>query len=114
MRRTYTYLPADLNSNNDIDRTAIYGEVNSDLGEGWGLTLGIRGEKFSATYVDSNSVYFRPEENLYGGKMALTYQTSDGSLLYASVSKGYKTGGFNTYGSLDKALREVDTEGLLN
>ncbi len=114
LRRTYTFLPTDFNSNYDIDRTAIYGEVNSDLGEGWGLTLGIRGEKFSATYVDSNSVYFRPEENLYGGKMALTYQTSDGSLLYASVSKGYKTGGFNTDGSLDKDLREFDTEGLLN
>ena len=114
LKRTYTFLPADFNSNYDIGRTAIYGEVHSDLGEAWGLTLGIRGEKFSATYIDSNSVHFRPEENLYGGKVALTYRTSETSLIYASVSQGYKTAGFNTDGSLDQDLREFDAEGLLN
>ena len=35
-------------------------------------------------------------------------------MIYASISKGYKNGGFNTDGSLDSDLREFNAEELIN
>jgi iron complex outermembrane recepter protein len=114
LRRAYTFLPADFTSNYDIDRFAVYGELNSQLSDNLSLSLGLRGENFDARYSDSNYVNFAPDENLFGGKIALNYRTANNALLYASVSSGYKTGGFNTDGSLDKDLREFNSEELIN
>ena len=114
LRRIYTFLPADFTSNYDIDRLAVYGEINSQLRDNLSLSIGLRGENFDASYADSYAVNFSPDENLFGGKIALNYRTASDALLYASVSKGYKTGGFNTDGSLDNDLREFDSEELIN
>jgi outer membrane receptor for ferric coprogen and ferric-rhodotorulic acid len=84
------------------------------LGKNWNLTLGVRAEHFNAAYNDSNEIDFAPNKNLFGGKAALTYTTGQDNILYASVSQGYKTGGFNTDGTLDKEFREFDAEELLN
>ena len=114
LRRVYTFLPTDFSSRYDINRFAVYGEINFDLNNNWSLSLGFRGENFDATYFDSNAVNFSPDENLYGGKLTLNYRTLRNSLLYASISRGYKTGGFNTDGSLDSDLREFNAEELMN
>ena len=114
LRRVYTFLPTDFSSKHDINRFAVYGEINFDLNNNWSLSLGFRGENFDATYFDSNAVNFSPDENLYGGKLTLNYRTLRNSLLYASISRGYKTGGFNTDGSLDSDLREFNAEELMN
>ena len=114
LKRIYTFLSTDFSSRYDIKRFAVYGEINSDLNNNWGLSLGFRGENFDAAYFDSNAINFTPDEILYGGKLALTYRTSTNSLIYVSVSRGYKTGGFNTDGSLDSDLREFNAEELIN
>ena len=114
LKRIYTFLSTDFSSRYDIKRFAVYGEINSDLNNNWGLSLGFRGESFDAAYFDSNAINFTPDEILYGGKLALTYRTSTSSLIYASISRGYKTGGFNTDGSLDSDLREFNAEELIN
>ena len=114
LKRIYTFLSTDFSSRYDIKRFAVYGEINSDLNNNWGLSLGFRGENFDAAYFDSNAINFTPDEILYGGKLALTYRTSTSSLIYASISRGYKTGGFNTDGSLDSDLREFNAEELIN
>jgi iron complex outermembrane receptor protein len=114
LKRIYTFLSTDFSSGYDIKRFAVYGEINSDLNDNWGLSLGFRGENFDAAYLDSNAVNFTPDEILYGGKLALTFRTSTSSLIYASISRGYKTGGFNTDGSLDSDLREFNAEELIN
>jgi len=114
LKRIYTFLSSDFSSRYDIKRFAVYGEINSDLNNNWGLSLGFRGENFDAAYFDSNAINFTPDEILYGGKLALTYRASTNSLIYASISRGYKTGGFNTDGSLDSDLREFNAEELIN
>ncbi|HIF73690.1 MAG TPA: TonB-dependent receptor [Porticoccaceae bacterium] len=114
LKRIYTFLSTDFSSRYDIKRFAVYGEINSDLNNNWGLSLGFRGENFDAAYFDSNAINFTPDEILYGGKLSLTYRTSTSSLIYASISRGYKTGGFNTDGSLDSDLREFNAEELIN
>lgn len=114
LTRVYTYLPADFTSSYDVNRLAIFAETNTSLNQSWSLDLGLRAERFDSSYQDSYSLNFDPDENLYGGKLALNYHTASASLLYLSASRGYKTGGFNIDGSLDADLREFDAELLWN
>ncbi|MDB2445470.1 TonB-dependent receptor [Gammaproteobacteria bacterium] len=114
LQRNYTFLPENFYSKYRTNRSSVYAELNSQLGENWNLTLGVRAEQFNAAYSDSNEIDFAPNKNLFGGKAALTYTTGQDNILYASVSQGYKTGGFNTDGTLDKEFREFDAEELLN
>ncbi|HEY0962822.1 MAG TPA: TonB-dependent receptor [Pseudomonadales bacterium] len=114
LRRVYTWLPSDFTSSHDVQRTAIYAETTTQLHERWSLDAGLRGERFDAEYRDSDALAFSPRDTLYGGKLALNYRTEADNLLYASVSRGYKTGGFNLDGSLDADLREYDAEFLWN
>ncbi|MGV3591656.1 MAG: TonB-dependent receptor, partial [Gammaproteobacteria bacterium] len=114
LRRVYTWLPEDFRSSHDVQRTAFYADTTTQLHERWSLDAGLRGERFDADYRDSDALAFNPSDTLYGGKLALNYHTSTDNLLYASISRGYKTGGFNLDGSLDADLREYDAEFLWN
>jgi len=114
LNRIYTYLPADFSSSYDIDRLSVFAETNTAFGDNWSFDLGLRVERFDASYEDSDLSSFDPEDDLYGGKIALNYRTVNEQLLYISASRGYKTGGFNIDGSLDVDLREFDAELLWN
>jgi len=110
LTRQYTYLANNFTSDFDVDRVALYGEVSSELAEGLRLSVGLRAEEHSSNYSDSESVSFAPDDNLLGGRVLLEKVVADGNLLYASLTRGYKSGGFNTSGSLDADLRLFDPE----
>jgi outer membrane receptor protein involved in Fe transport len=114
LNRIYTYLPANFSSSYDIDRLSVFAETNTVVGDHWSFDLGLRVERFDASYQDSDLASFDPKDDLYGGKIALNYRTANEQLLYISASRGYKTGGFNIDGSLDVDLREFDAELLWN
>lgn len=114
LRRVYTWLPEDFRSSHDVRRTALYAETTTQLNDVWSLDAGLRTERFEANYSDSDALAFAPRDTLHGGKLALNYRTRNDNLLYASLSRGYKTGGFNLDGSLDADLREYDAEFLWN
>ncbi len=114
LTRQYTYLPADFSSAHDVSRLALYAETTTQLNAMWSVDVGLRSERFEAGYSDSEAVAFSPSDTLFGGKLALNYHTGAGNLLYGSVSRGYKTGGFNTDGSLDADLRQYGSELLWN
>ena len=112
LARIYTYAASDFYSAYTMQRNAVYADTTTTLNEQWSLDVGVRAELYSADYDDSNAVRFAPDDDLFGGKLALNYHTVRGNLLYGSISRGYKNGGFNTDGSLDADLR--DSERLLN
>jgi outer membrane receptor protein involved in Fe transport len=114
LARAYTFLPTTFTSGFDVSRLAVYAETTTQLVANWSLDAGLRSERFEADYRDSDGLRFAPSDTLAGGKLALNYHTPGQNLLYASVSRGYKTGGFNTDGALDADLREFDTEVLWN
>ncbi len=114
LTRVYTYLPEDFTSAYDINRLAVFAETNTALNDNWSFDLGLRAERFDASYQDSDLAGFDPEDDLYGGKIALNYRTDNNNLLYVSASRGYKVGGFNIDGSLDEDLREYGPELLWN
>jgi iron complex outermembrane receptor protein len=113
LRRVYTFAAGDFTSNHNVDTLAIFGETDIALGDDWSLNVGGRLEQRDAAYRDSNAVAFSPKENLWGGRVALTYHAGRDRLAYASLARGYKAGGFNTDGSLDADLREFDPEDLI-
>jgi iron complex outermembrane receptor protein len=114
LARDYTFLPALFTSRFIIDRLAVYADTTTVLTDNFSLDIGLRSERFSAEYQDSNGLAFSPNDDLFGGKISLNYALPDSSLLYASASRGYKSGGFNTDGSLDADLREFNAETLWN
>jgi iron complex outermembrane receptor protein len=114
LRRIYTWLSGDFLSDYQIDRYAIFGQTDTELSDAWSLTAGLRYERFEADYADSDGVRFSPGEDLVGGRVVLDYEMDKGRHYYFSVSRGYKSGGFNTDGSLDADLREFDSESLWN
>ena len=111
--RQYTFA-GPFSSSFDISRVAAYGEVTAPLGDRARLTAGLRAERHSSSYSDSNLVTFDPSDNLLGGRVVLEMDVAGESLVYGLVARGYKAGGFNTNGSLDVDLREFDPEKLLS
>lgn len=114
LERVYTYLNTPFTSDYSLERTAAYIDSSTRLGERLSLDAGLRAERFSGHYSDSDALAFRPADTLFGGRLALRFQADDDSLLFTGVSRGYKTGGFNTDGSLDASLREFAAEYLWN
>lgn len=112
LERTYTFA-GPFNNDFEVAREALYGEISRDLTTHWRLTVGARIERHSADYEDTNGVAFDPDDTLFGGRVVLE-RALDSGMAYASVSRGYKTGGFNQDGSLNAARREFDEESLLN
>lgn len=110
LNRQYTYLSEDFESQFDTQNTAIYGQVDTPISEKLSLVSGLRFEKRSADYSDSNNARFSPDENLWGGKVSLEYAYHDSRMLYALISRGYKNGGFNTASSIAPENRVFDTE----
>ena len=114
LTRTYTFLPGPFSSSFEIDRLALYGEITSDLSERARLTVGLRGERHESSYADSEGVQFDPADDLWGGRLIFEWDLNARALIYASVTRGYKAGGFNASNSLDEDLREFDPEVLWN
>ena len=112
--RDYFFEPQLLTSNYGVERIALYGELATNLSATWRLTLGLRAEQHESDYVDSQGVQFAPDDDLIGGRLLLEHTLDSGGLLYASVTRGYKAGGFNTDGSLDADLRLFEPEVLWN
>jgi len=113
LTREYTYLPENFTSDYDFDTYAAFFQLDSALSEKLELSTGVRFEKRDTEYNNSDGVAFKPDENLWGGRIALKYFLSEDTMTYGSVARGYKAGGFNTDGSLDVELREFDEEYLI-
>ncbi len=112
--RIYTYAESDFTSRFEIRRMAGYGRIQGDLSRRGRLTLGLRLEAHQSYYLDSVGVAYNPDESMVGGRIAYDHALSGSWSGYASLSRGYKAGGFNLDGSLDESLRQYDAEFLYN
>ena len=92
---------------------AILGQLDFDIGESGVLGIGLRFERRSTDYVDSTGLNLGPSENMVGGEVRYSHAFSDQMTAFASISKGYKAGGFNL-GFVPAGARDFDQEGLWN
>jgi iron complex outermembrane recepter protein len=112
--RSYTFFDDDFGSRFDVQRLAVYGELEHPLGDVTRLVAGLRAERHEAEYRDSDQLSFDPVDRMLGGRLVLERDLAGNAMAYASVTRGYKAGGFNISGTLDADLREYDPEVLWN
>ena len=90
----------------ETETWAIFGQTDIDLAELWTLTLGGRVNRDSKDFdFFSTDIYFLQggdfgyqdsfSDTDWSAKAQLNYRPTDGWLLYAGVSRGIKSGGFN-------------------
>lgn len=108
-----------INSGYRARNIAAFGELDGDLAGDLRWSVGLRGERWSANYqgtttdfLGTNTGYtnaavtptaiesvtpatLSPVNNLWGGHASLTYKLDSDQSIYATLSRGYKAGGFN-------------------
>ena len=115
----------------DIEAIAVYGQGTYTLSEVMRLTLGLRYSTEEKTVTSAGIVDGGPPTGIIVGpfdpttasedwsstdfRVALDYDLSDSSLLYASVASGFKSGGFaGSPKTAAAAQRTFDEENALN
>ncbi len=112
--RQYTYAAGDFISSFDTRNSALYGQLDTYLSDTLTLSTGLRLERRSSDYDDSDGVRHDTSENLWGGRLALIASPTDDMLVYGLISRGYKAGGVNSDPALTAQAREFDTEDMWN
>jgi iron complex outermembrane recepter protein len=108
-----------INSGYRARNVALFGELDGDVARDLRWSLGLRGERWSASYqgtttdfLGTNTGYsnapvtptaiesvtpaaLNPADNLWGGHASLIYKLDSAQSLYTTISRGYKAGGFN-------------------
>ncbi len=102
---------------------AVFGEFTWHLAPRWDLTLGARHsqEKAETRYVQQNAAYtpgfeYRGDDTFTSTtpKIALGFQATPDTRLYASLSKGFKAGGYNRIGAITPDAVAYSPEKSLN
>lgn len=103
-----------LESEFEATTTSLYAQAEWQLSKDTDISISLRNETRDAEYTDTTLVFFNPEDTMNGGNLSLRHQLSEDSLVWASVSRGYKAGGFNISLSIPVGLREFQPEYLWN
>jgi len=86
-------------SDYETRRYAAYAQLEFDLKPDWRLISGLRLETFQDDYNDTNNLSSETDDQYFTGELTLQHDLKDGSLLYATLSRGVKPGGVNTEAS---------------
>ncbi len=106
----YTQLDTHYSATN----IATFGELDIHLSDATLFKIGARLEHRSAHYQDTNLQSLSPSEGMSGGHITLEHFTVSGHMTYASISRGYKAGGFNIGLNIPINRREFGSEFLYN
>ncbi|MBI1199280.1 MAG: TonB-dependent receptor [Phenylobacterium sp.] len=110
------YLPEET-----LDSYAGYAQVRYNLTDKLRATLGGRYTTDVKSYEEKSSVagtaLFHADKGTFRAftpRFVLDYTPTDESLIYASVSRGFKSGGFNTLGDVTLPVNRFDPEYVWN
>ena len=107
LERQYTWLANPFASTYETNNMAAYGQLATAIGPKTTLITGLRVEQYQGDYTDSNGFIEETDDIMLGGKVALEYQVIDRTMIYTSITRGYKAGGINS-----EALAKAKDEGL--
>jgi iron complex outermembrane receptor protein len=94
------------------DAYAVFGQASYPLMEKLRLTAGLRYEKQEMEFTDNIAGnHYENSWDEISPKIALDYNMTPEMMAYASISKGYRSGGFNTYAT-DPQYAGYDEEKL--
>jgi iron complex outermembrane receptor protein len=103
-----------LDSRYAATNVALYGQLDVPLRERLKLTMAARVEQRRARYQDSDGNAFAPTDRMWGGNLTLGYSPADTDLLYLTLARGYRAGGFNIGTSIPAGRRQFRPEFLWN
>ena len=98
----------------EASNMAVFGQFDTHLSEKTVLTTGLRLERRTADYTDNSGLDLSPDDDMFGGQLSINHQLSPSKNIYATLSRGYKAGGFNLSTTLPADKRDYDPEYLLN
>ncbi|MEE8495788.1 MAG: TonB-dependent receptor, partial [Xanthomonadales bacterium] len=100
-----------ISSEYEANTLAFFGSLDTRLGDKTGLSIGLRYERWDASYEDEwrdlnfpdnppggnscNQFDCEPSENMWGGHLALSYNWRESLRSYVRITRGFKAGGFN-------------------
>ena len=93
--------------------SALFGQLDVPVGDSGVFSIGMRLERRATDYRDTSGLDLGPSENMIGGEVSYTHTFNDAVTAFASISKGYKAGGFNL-GFVPAGRREFGQESLWN
>ena len=109
-----TISSSDYSSNN----LSFFGNIDYELAKDLVISLGVRAEEWKAKYSDTNNENFNLSNDMFGGKVSVSYLMENIGNAYLSYAKGYKQGGFNVglglLGQVDPNELEYEPEYLTN
>ena len=82
-------------SHYDSRNLAVFSHFEYLISESTRITLGLRWEDWGSNYIDSYGEFFSPSNQMYGGKFSILRDWNEYTNVYASIGRGYKSGGFN-------------------
>ncbi|MBB3059865.1 TonB-dependent receptor [Microbulbifer rhizosphaerae] len=107
----------------DSESWALFGQVEYDLNPELTLVTGLRYTEEERDFKqDSGPSFYQPlsveddlSESATTGRIGLDWRPSDATLAYASLSTGFKSGGFSgSYNASLEATRPVEAEDITN
>ncbi|WP_152087229.1 TonB-dependent receptor [Pseudoalteromonas sp. A25] len=95
LTRVYTWQNQDFNSHYDVSHLAFFGQKITHLSDKTELITGLRAEHYNTDYYDTNAINGDTKDWMWGAKVALEHYVVPRTMIYTSLSRGYKIGGIN-------------------
>lgn len=93
------YYWGEFDSSYKTHRYALYTQLEYAFTPVWRLRGGLRYERFSDDYNDTNGLDTKSDDGYFSGELTLQHDLGDATLLYGTLSRGVKPGGVNTEAS---------------
>jgi len=106
-------LDDEFGSEYDATNVALFGQLDLASNSATRISLGLRVERRTTDYADTAGLNTGPSETMSGGELSISHDHSDALTSFASLSRGYKAGGFNL-GIVPGGRREFAAEQLWN
>ncbi len=106
-------LNATFASDYSATNLAAFGQYEFELSEVTRLNVGLRVERRSTQYDDTDGLIESPSESMWGGELSLSHDHSESVTSFITLSRGYKAGGFNL-GLVPDDRREFGAEQMWN
>jgi outer membrane receptor protein involved in Fe transport len=90
---------------------SVFGQYNNELSTSTQVSAGLRVERRTTDYHDTEGFEAGPSESLWGGDLSIIHDLSDSLATFATLSKGYKASGFNL-GVVPEDVRFYSDEAL--
>lgn len=74
---------------------AAFTQFNADLAAATRVTAGVRVERRTSDYADTDGFAAGPTDTLWGGELSVSHDLSSDVTGFVALSRGFKAGGFN-------------------